>query len=164
MLCESIAQEGEPTSTRLRTSLGVFPGRPQHLPTVETKAAGGRPSVLLSDGRALLPSTGQRLAVGTSRCPARSRRRWPAVASPPLLYRRRVSREGGRCLSAPSGRTPPVWPGGRAPARVSRPPRFHERRGATWLILPVVICLSQSLSHACLSSHPTRTGKPRMAH
>ena len=26
-----------------------------------------------------------------------------------------------------------------------------ERRRATWLILPVVICLSQRLSHACLS-------------
>ena len=34
---------------------------------------------------------------------------------------------------------------------------------AFWLILPVVICLSQRLSHACLSSHP-RTVKPRMAH
>ena len=34
---------------------------------------------------------------------------------------------------------------------------------AFWLILPVVICLSQRLSHACLSSH-SRTVKPRMAH
>jgi len=31
------------------------------------------------------------------------------------------------------------------------------------LILPVVICLSQRLSHACLSSH-CPTVKPRMAH
>ncbi|OCK86502.1 hypothetical protein K441DRAFT_93593, partial [Cenococcum geophilum 1.58] len=29
-----------------------------------------------------------------------------------------------------------------------RPPRFKI---VTWLILPVVICLSQRLSHACLS-------------
>ena len=34
---------------------------------------------------------------------------------------------------------------------------------AIWLILPVVICLSQRLSHACLSSH-CPTVKPRMAH
>ena len=32
-----------------------------------------------------------------------------------------------------------------------------------WLILPVVTCLSQRLSHACLSTH-CRTVKPRMAH
>ena len=34
---------------------------------------------------------------------------------------------------------------------------------AIWLILPVVICLSQRLSHACLSSH-CLTVKPRTAH
>ena len=33
----------------------------------------------------------------------------------------------------------------------------------TWLILPVVICLSQRLSHACLSIS-FYTVKPRMAH
>ena len=33
----------------------------------------------------------------------------------------------------------------------------------TWLILPVVICLSQRLSHACLSTG-FGTAKPRMAH
>jgi hypothetical protein len=32
-----------------------------------------------------------------------------------------------------------------------------------WLILPVVICLSQRLSHACISSHLCMV-KPRMAH
>jgi hypothetical protein len=32
-----------------------------------------------------------------------------------------------------------------------------------WLILPVVTCLSQRLSHACLSTH-CDTVKPRMAH
>ena len=36
-------------------------------------------------------------------------------------------------------------------------------RTATWLILPVVICLSQRLSHACLSTSLTKV-KPRMAH
>ena len=34
---------------------------------------------------------------------------------------------------------------------------------ATWLILPVVICLSQRLSHACLSTSRIKA-KPRMAH
>ena len=34
---------------------------------------------------------------------------------------------------------------------------------ATWLILPVVICLSQRLSHACLSISLNMV-KPRMAH
>lgn len=34
----------------------------------------------------------------------------------------------------------------------------------TWLILPVVICLSQSLSHASVSSrHALERAKPRMA-
>ena len=36
-------------------------------------------------------------------------------------------------------------------------------RLAIWLILPVVICLSQRLSHACLSTN-FYTVKPRMAH
>ena len=43
---------------------------------------------------------------------------------------------------------------------------FFERAGTsqvTWLILPVVICLSQRLSHACLSTSLTKV-KPRMAH
>ena len=49
------------------------------------------------------------------------------------------------------------------------PPPFPEWddpihvRTATWLILPVVICLSQRLSHACLSTSLTKV-KPRMAH
>lgn len=34
---------------------------------------------------------------------------------------------------------------------------------APWLILPVVICLSQRLSHACLSARQIKV-KPRMAH
>lgn len=34
---------------------------------------------------------------------------------------------------------------------------------APWLILPVVICLSQRLSHACLSACRIKV-KPRMAH
>ena len=47
-----------------------------------------------------------------------------------------------------------------------REPSAHpldQCREATWLILPVVICLSQRLSHACLSSSENKV-KPRMAH
>jgi hypothetical protein len=38
-----------------------------------------------------------------------------------------------------------------------------ERYQTTWLILPVVICLSQRLSHAGLSISRNKV-KPRMAH
>lgn len=41
--------------------------------------------------------------------------------------------------------------------------RAASLRNATWLILPVVICLSQRLSHACLSIS-NYTAKLRMAH
>ena len=41
-------------------------------------------------------------------------------------------------------------------------PRMFERL-PIWLILPVVICLSQRLSHACLSTY-FYIVKPRMAH
>jgi len=47
---------------------------------------------------------------------------------------------------------------GRVSLRASE--RTHE---APWLILPVVICLSQRLSHACLSACRIKV-KPRMAH
>ena len=53
-------------------------------------------------------------------------------------------------------------------AELRRPGLVHEWRGqaewfgtVTWLILPVVICLSQRLSHACLSvnnSYETANG------
>ena len=39
----------------------------------------------------------------------------------------------------------------------------QPREIVTWLILPVVICLSQRLSHACLSTY-FYIVKPRMAH
>ncbi|KAK8533426.1 hypothetical protein V6N13_122850 [Hibiscus sabdariffa] len=38
-----------------------------------------------------------------------------------------------------------------------------SRRNATWLILPVVICLSQRLSHAC-GSIPEREPEKRLPH
>ncbi|UYV80596.1 SLC25A29 [Cordylochernes scorpioides] len=46
----------------------------------------------------------------------------------------------------------------------ARRPEGVSRRGLTkdtWLILPVVICLSQRLSHACLSTRPSKA-KPQM--
>jgi len=59
---------------------------------------------------------------------------------------------------------------GRVPAPGASPPRSRGVGGrdpghkiVTWLILPVVICLSQRLSHACLSIS-NYTVKLRMAH
>ena len=42
--------------------------------------------------------------------------------------------------------------------------RACASRAATWLILPVVICLSLRLSHACRSIGGTDTSELRMAH
>ena len=53
-------------------------------------------------------------------------------------------------------RPEPRW---RAPASADAP----SDKAAPWLILPVVICLSQRLSHACLSTSRTKV-KPRKAH
>jgi len=39
----------------------------------------------------------------------------------------------------------------------------YEKKTLFWLILPVVICLSQRLSHACLSTHELKV-KPQKAH
>ena len=54
----------------------------------------------------------------------------------------------------------------RLPSRgggVGRSSACARSRAALWLILPVVICLSQRLSHACLSTNRLMA-KPRMAH
>ena len=51
-----------------------------------------------------------------------------------------------------------MGPGDRQKSRV-----FLSFRTATWLTMPVVICLSQRLSHACPSTSLTKV-KPRMAH
>lgn len=59
---------------------------------------------------------------------------------------------------------PASLPGTRPPNEISSPSRNSSPVGeATWLILPVVICLSQRLSHACLSTCRIKA-KPRMAH
>ena len=52
---------------------------------------------------------------------------------------------------APRRLGPPACPPGRR-----RHPAGASRRNATWLILPVVICLSQRLSHACVSMNKFR--------
>jgi hypothetical protein len=57
------------------------------------------------------------------------------------------------------GLTPGVPADGAPSGGCARPPV----KIVTWLILPVVICLSQRLSHACLSIS-TYTVKLRMAH
>ena len=49
------------------------------------------------------------------------------------------------------------------PAAAFRFELVHDLRHTTWLILPVVICLFQRLSHACLSIRSC-TAKLRMAH
>ena len=63
-------------------------------------------------------------------------------------------RRSGR-LRSPSlmGNTPaPSWRGTQGPVRVAPHGAARSaRKAVTWLILPVVICLSQRLSHACLS-------------
>lgn len=51
----------------------------------------------------------------------------------------------------------------RSHGRLGRHVTASTTRIATWLILPVVICLSQRLSHACLSTN-FYTVKLRMAH
>ena len=49
------------------------------------------------------------------------------------------------------------------PSRSPHPDPPQNRHVITWLILPVVICLSQRLSHACVSTGRSKA-KPRMAH
>jgi hypothetical protein len=83
----------------------------------------------------------------------RNPKRWSA--RPPLW--RRV-----RSLCTLLGTTTYKTPSGFGPAFCVRPvlgvraftrarTRFRPDQKVTWLILPVVICLSQRLSHACLS-------------
>ena len=71
----------------------------------------------------------------------------------PLLFFETIGGSARRMamLSFSPNRLPPLLGGGRK--RLGRPGLRPGARikAATWLILPVVICLSQRLSHACLS-------------
>ena len=71
---------------------------------------------------------------------------------------------GVRSLQSHSMKESHCWVLPRSRARALTPAVRCLLSIAIWLILPVVICLSQRLSHACLSSHYFLTVKPRMAH
>ena len=77
--------------------------------------------------------------------------------------------ERASALSAPSGCVAEIaflqlhcMPGSRTSTAVASE-SWSGQNHVTWLILPVVICLSQRLSHACLSIS-FYTVKLRMAH
>lgn len=83
-----------------------------------------------------VPPTGHGLAPADRGVPVpgreeRSASRLPPLTRPPTSKVLRARRSG-------AGLQPP-------------PPRGLAVKVVTWLILPVVICLSQRLSHACLS-------------
>lgn len=73
--------------------------------------------------------------------------------------RRRLLRSRS-CAASPLARPSRCDDGRASPSLARESGRTHE---APWLILPVVICLSQRLSHACLSACRIKV-KPRMAH
>ena len=78
------------------------------------------------------------------------------------FQKRRKTPEGrasDRCAPRPCGATTPPRLCCGVPSERSRGERI-----VTWLILPVVICLSQRLSHACLSINTSYCVKLRMAH
>jgi hypothetical protein len=54
-------------------------------------------------------------------------------------------------------------PSALGPSVGGSPRIFRALKKVIWLILPVVICLSQRLSHACPSTSLIKV-KPRMAH
>ena len=102
---------------------------------------------LIGRGAGAVPPRRPRSPATRARAPSpgRGRRKDAAVARPP-------------------GAVPPIepplpprsqWPGEQRAAAKGGAPRWRPtavaRDGATWLILPVVICLSQRLSHACAS-------------
>lgn len=89
-----------------------------------------------------------RVARGDVRCSRTQRTPW-ARTHVPVPKRSSDVMHDGRSR-------PPTAPAARGRGAASR-------RDATWLILPVVICLSQRLSHACLSISNC-TVKLRMAH
>ena len=85
------------------------------------------------------------------RPPHRPRRRFPREPA--------LGRDGVVCAGASDDDDSSVSPSSRGPVRGGI---THSVR-VPWLILPVVICLSQRLSHACLSASRIKV-KPRKAH
>ncbi|KAH7663416.1 hypothetical protein IHE45_14G053600 [Dioscorea alata] len=75
----------------------------------------------------------------------------------PATHARRGRRASLGAVPPSDPRSPPAVPVGRGAVcgrdggAPRRRPSVVARDGATWLILPVVICLSQRLSHACAS-------------
>jgi hypothetical protein len=86
-----------------------------------------------------------------------------ASSAPPTgrHARRKAAPDGGDSDGVPLAGVPEATPAAR-PGEMQQP-HGSSRRVATWLILPVVICLSQRLSHACLSTR-LKTARLRMAH
>ena len=83
---------------------------------------------------------------------------WPLGRFPSGSHPKAVGRSSPRLLS-----TLALWAYRRGRSILLEPCAASESMVVTWLILPVVICLSQRLSHACLSIS-NYTVKLRMAH
>lgn len=95
---------------------------------------------------------------------------WPGVWNDVAVPRARRTHVRSLVLGALMVMNPvgsrPSWGGRRrsgSEVRLSGIADRREQKVVTWLILPVVICLSQRLSHACLSISNC-TAKLRMAH
>ena len=85
---------------------------------------------------------------------------WSGIADARQGTQRRLARPAspGALKQVTKSLRGPQWP-----PEAQRPQRAPRLAIVTWLILPVVICLSQRLSHACLSIS-NYTAKLRMAH
>ena len=168
------------TAGRARHLGRLLPGAREHPVCAEgwaMWALGGSPDLLQSH-RGYLPvgdAARLNLPVGPPLgAPRRCLR--GALAPRSRLADSALGNSGGesRCVPRQDRRTPDELRGhaGLAPAdpvtrALFRPETravgLHRRTIVTWLILPVVICLSQRLSHACLSIS-NYTAKLRMAH
>ena len=124
-----------PLATALSVVIG---GKPRPVPALGRRPAAGIP-LRGRPCRDATPERGARLASGR-RPTGPSRGILKASEAVPAVFRRRVTRPkpGGALLEA-------------LPTTEADLPLSRGRKVATWLILPVVICLSQRLSHACLS-------------
>ena len=106
--------------------------------------------------RAHPPGCGSSARERPRRLPRAAVSLWPAAPRTPrwrFWSRMWLTLKAGDALASRAQES--VRPNERRPARhdaSARRPALARLRGrATWLILPVVICLSQRLSHACAS-------------